>query len=212
MDSNQLIEHTQNLEKRIKAYRSPDPYGDENAKGAKAQVCEFLRVFAGQHSSFFREASQVQGVDSYVVKQLLSILKSFSEYVESGLIDGISPERRAQLDVVSDFLEQANRLLEDKKVHPAAATVLIGATLEEFLRTWVETEGFSMGNRKASLTNYADLLREADLITKQDIKDIISWSGIRNHAAHGEWNEVSNKNRITLMLEGVNLFMRKYGI
>jgi hypothetical protein len=43
------------------------------------------------------------------------------------------------------------------------------------------------------------------------VKDITSWGGLRNHAAHGEWDEVSDKKRVGLMLEGVNLFMRKYG-
>jgi hypothetical protein len=48
------------------------------------------------------------------------------------------------------------------------------------------------------------------LISKQDAKDILSWGGLRNHAAHGEWDQVSDKQRVQLMLEGVNLFMRKY--
>jgi hypothetical protein len=87
---------------------------------------------------------------------------------------------------------------------------LIGATLEEFLRTWVEAEGLPLGNRKLGLETYSQVLRDAGLITKQDGKDITSWAGVRNHAAHGEWDEVSDKTRVALMLEGVNLFMRKY--
>ena len=42
-----------------------------------------------------------------------------------------------------------------------------------------------------------------------DIKDITSWAGIRNHAAHGEWDHVSDRARVRLMLEGINLFMRQ---
>ena len=45
----------------------------------------------------------------------------------------------------------------------------------------------------------------------QDIKDITAWAGLRNDAAHGEWEEVKDRSKISLMLEGVNLFMRKYG-
>ncbi|NJC97401.1 MAG: hypothetical protein C3F07_10120 [Anaerolineales bacterium] len=127
------------------------------------------------------------------------------------MLDGITMERRAQIDVVSDFLSQAERLLSTKNVHPAAPTVIIGASLEEFLRNWIEEVGLSLGNKKLSLDAYATILREAELIAKQDIKDITSWSGLRNHAAHGEWGEVQDKQRINLMLEGVNLFMRKYG-
>ncbi len=48
------------------------------------------------------------------------------------------------------------------------------------------------------------------MLTKQDGKDITAWAGTRNHAAHGEWDDVADKNRVSLMLEGANLFMRKY--
>jgi hypothetical protein len=112
---------------------------------------------------------------------------------------------------VSDFLDQANILLETKGVHPAAPCVLIGASLEEFLRNWIEQENLSLGNSKPSIDSYAKALRENELISKQDFKDITSWTGLRNHAAHGEWDEVSDKKRVSLMLEGINLFMRKYG-
>ncbi len=83
--------------------------------------------------------------------------------------------------------------------------------MEEFLRNWIEEKDLSIGNKKPSLDSYAKTLREEELITKQDVKDITSWAGLRNHAAHGEWDEVKDKSRIALMLEGVNLFMRKYG-
>ena len=102
-------------------------------------------------------------------------------------------------------------MLDSKEVHPAAPAVIIGAALEEFLRNWIEEAGLSLREKRPSLDSYAKVLREEDLITKQDIKDITSWSGLRNHAAHGEWEEVNDRNRISVMLEGVNLFMRKYG-
>ena len=67
-----------------------------------------------------------------------------------------------------------------------------------------------MGDAKPGLEAYTQLLYAERLIKKQDIKDITSWGGIRNHAAHGEWEEVGDRRRVALMLEGVNLFMRKY--
>ena len=68
-----------------------------------------------------------------------------------------------------------------------------------------------LGNRKSGLQNYASVHAEVGLITKQDVKDLTAWAGLRNHAAHGEWTEVQDPSRIKLMLEGVNLFMREYG-
>jgi hypothetical protein len=180
--------------------------------GVHAEISEFLRNYAGVNSSFYtsiQDHGPRRGNDHAAISAN-QILNSFLQYVQAGLHQEVSPERRAQLDVVSDFLDMANSLLETKGVHPAAPAVLIGATLEEFLRTWVEAESLSLGSRKLGLETYSQVLRDANLITKQDGKDITSWAGIRNHAAHGEWNEVSDKNRISLMLEGINLFMRKY--
>ena len=181
--------------------------------GKLAEASEFLRVYAGEKSAFFQDLKDLSRADPdpYIAREVTTILTAFISYVENGLLEGISIERKAQIDVVSDFLGQADTLLNSNEVHPAAPAVIIGAALEEFLRNWIDEGGLSLGGKKPSLDSYAKVLREAELITKQDVKDIISWSGLRNHAAHGEWDEVNDKNRISIMLEGVNLFMRKYG-
>ncbi len=185
--------------------------GADNRYGKYAQAREILRVYGGSRNSFLATLEKVDLDDAFTApSEVVSILTSFIDYLKSGLHEGISPERRAQLDVVSDYLEMATILLETQGVHPAAPAMLIGATLEEFLRTWVEAESIPLGTRKPGIENYSQLLRDADLITKQDAKDITAWAGIRNHAAHGEWHEVEDKNRIMLMVEGVNLFLRQH--
>ena len=137
------------------------------------------------------------------------ILKSYLEYIEKGLLSKIDPKREAQLEVVNDFLNQAQILLKSKKVHPAAPAVIIGAALEEFLRNWIESNELEFSGSE-SINTYCQTLRSNELITKQDLKDITSWAGIRNSAAHGRWEEVSSKEKIEIMLLGVNLFIRKY--
>lgn len=208
MNTNELIQQAKALRRRIQAYARD---GTEGSPGdaAQAQVCEFLRQYAGAKSAFVKQAELAQGYDSYRVNTLTAILDSFVEYLEAGLATGLSPERRAQLDVVSDILGQAQLMLENESYHPAAAAVLVGASLEEFLRNWVESAGLSIGNAKPGIDAYCKVLRTADLISKQDAKDITSWAGVRNHAAHGEWDKVADRGRIRLMLEGVNLFMRQ---
>ena len=182
--------------------------------GMLVEAREFLRVYAGEKSVFFQALKEVRPSTSQYISiagDVADILKAFIRYVENGLLEGVSIERKAQIDVVSDFLGQADTLLNSNEVHPAAPAVIIGAALEEFLRNWIDEGVLSLGGKKPSLDSYAKVLREEELITKQDVKDITSWGGLRNHAAHGEWAEVSDKNRISLMLDGVNLFMRKYG-
>lgn len=207
MDTASLLTHIDRLKLVVQRAGQSWPA----LRGAQAQVTEFLGSYAGQNSSFLKLAQGQTGEAHHISEGLVAVLDNFRSYVESGLRDEISPTRRAQLDVVSDFLEQAHTLLQSKSVHPAAPIVLVGATLEEFLRTWVEASNLSLGQRKPSLDSYAQVLHAEGLITKQDMKDLTAWGGLRNHAAHGQWAEVSDKQRAALMLEGINLFMRKYG-
>lgn len=207
MDNPTLFAHIARLQGAIKGA------GTDYIKlcGIKAQITEFLREFAGAKSSFYEMAGGSAGAADRLSAILYSSLENFKAHVEAGLYGQVTPQRKAQLDVVSDFLEQAHMLLNSKGVHPAAPIVLIGATLEEFLRTWIESKDLSLGNRKPSLDTYAQVLLTEELISKQDMKDITAWGGLRNHAAHGEWEEVSDKQRAAIMLDGVNLFLRKYG-
>lgn len=214
MTIEELVEHAKRLigqlEKIQEANEGPYNPRAPRIEGLQAQVTEFLKNAAGAKSRFAKVAEELEGADGYTAGGLISILEAFIDNLEAGLAAGLSPERKGQLDVVSDLLQQAASLLDDDHIHPAAPAVLIGATLEEFLRTWVEDAGLNLGSRKPGLSNYALVLREADLIQKQDVKDLESWGGLRNHAAHGEWEQVSDRDRVRLMLEGVNLFLRKY--
>lgn len=178
--------------------------------GSFTQASEFLRTFAGERSSFFTRAAQYMGWEGRgAAQEVAPILGAFADFVEAGLSGSLSVSRQAQVDVVSDIMEQAQTLLADGKVHPAAPIVLVGAALEEFLRTWIEDQGLSIGNRKPGIDAYSSALRAAALLSKQDVKDVSSWAGIRNSAAHGEWEAVDNRDRARIMLEGVNLFMRQ---
>lgn len=203
MDSHELIEQATRIRGVAHSGR---------ALSALTQARELTRVHAGEKSAFYKTLLEVQQSwsDGYIARFVEDDMDGFISHVENGLLEGISIERQAQIDVVSDILDQAQRLLASKDVHPAAAAVVIGAALEEFLRNWVEDAGLSVGSRKPGIETLSIVLREGELIAKQDAKDLTAWGGIRNHAAHGEWDEVSDRARVRNMLEGVNLFMRRY--
>lgn len=189
----------------------PATNGESQFLGALSAAREFLRVYAGQESDFYKQVNAFErwGFSSGA-KGTREVLLAFIAYVDAGLHGAVSPKRQAEIDVVSDFLAQASTLLGRDDCHPAAAAVLVGATLEEFLRTWVEDAGIDLNGKKPSISTYAQILRADDKVSKQDVKDIESWGGVRNAAAHGTWDEVNDRKRIALMLEGVNLFIRKH--
>ncbi len=179
---------------------------------AISETIEFLHVYAGEKSSFYKSVAIIdfsKFMNQTIVSNVKGALLGFINYVENDLYDDVSIQRRIQIETVSDFLEQANSLLNTPDIHPGAPAMLIGAALEEFLRNWGEEFNLKITG-KPGIENYAKSLIEAGLINKQDHKDITSWGGLRNEAAHGKWEEVNDKKRISLMFEGVNLFMRKY--
>ena len=180
-----------------------------------SEALEFFRVYVGEQSNFYKqlqEIPKISGTDGHRTYQVEAVLSGYLNYLANDLETGVSIFRRVQIDTVSDILEQAQGILRDNKLHPAAACVIIGAGLEEFLRTWVEQENLMTSSTKKSIDSYAKILKEADLLNKQDHKDIISWAGLRNSASHGHWQEVEDRNKIELMLQGVNLFMRTYSV
>ncbi len=221
MNETELKAHVTRLRKRIqalaKAHRNDRNSvhslvglpGAASAKGLKAEVIEFLKLYAGTTSAFFAQAREAGGMDVILLETLDAILDSFLQHVHAGLQAAESPRRLVQMEVVSDYLEQAQILLGTSGVHPAAPIVIVGATLEEYLRTTVEKEGLSLGNRKPSIQAYVDVLRDAELLSKQDAKDITAWAGLRNDAAHGRWDQVAHPDAARLMLAGVNLFLQR---
>jgi hypothetical protein len=218
MDTQSLIEQAQRIQatidERLGSATTSILEDHAVSQGYVTEAAEFLRVYAGEKSSFFTNLeSCLDGGHNgeYLGKLAIECLAGFVRYLLAGLHEGISPTRQAQIDTVSDYLDQARILLEQKNVHPAAPAVLIGASLEEFLRTWLENTNISLGSKRPSLEAYSQLLKENGLITKQDTKDISSWGGLRNHAAHGEWEDVADRKRVSIMLESVGLFMRRYG-
>lgn len=178
-----------------------------------SEALEFFRVYVGEQSNFYKilqEIPKINNPDSLRRTAVNSVIQGYLNYLKNDLETGVSMMRRVQIDTVSDILEQAQEILSNNKLHPAAACVIIGAGLEEFLRTWVEQENLMITNTKKSIDSYAKILKENNSLNKQDHKDIISWAGLRNSASHGHWQEVEDKNKIELMLHGVNFFMRRY--
>ena len=200
MNVDELINHI----KRIK---------NQKDSGAILEVKELTRIYLGSDNSFFKHFNKIDTnyfMNGEVQREFYSAVEGLIRYLEHGLQGGISLKRQVQIDIVSDFLEQAESLLNLTNVHCAAPTVVIGAALEEFLRNWIENDDLKLVGKKPCIDSYAKILRENEKITKQDSKDITSWAGLRNYAAHGEWEEVSDKNKISIMLQAVNLFIRKY--
>jgi uncharacterized protein YutE (UPF0331/DUF86 family) len=101
---------------------------------------------------------------------------------------------------------QVRRLLEDKDTTPAAPMVLCGAALETAMRAVISARQLELTERP-SLSAYTRLLRKHELSSKQEAKDFEQVAGLRNQAAHGEFDTLTRE-RAGLMEQQTNLLLR----
>lgn len=142
------------------------------------------------------------------VRALADVLRGWAEQVEAGITVPRTVEAQgARAVAATDLMQQVRALNEDTSVHPAAPIVLAGAALEVALRSAVDEVGLVL-NERPSISAYTRGLRADGLLTAQDVKDVGQMGGIRNAAAHGDFEELSRE-RSGLLEQQVNLFLRR---
>jgi len=176
---------------------------------------QFVKNYIGENTEFYKalsEANKNHSTDSENKKAWTAkeVLKSIKDYLALNLVLFTSEKYNIRIDIISDFMNQAVNLANDKKFHPAASAILMGASLEEYLKELAEKQEINLDGIKMTIDPISKKLYEENIINKQDLKDITSWAGIRNDATHGNFDEVNDRKRILNAIEGVNLFMRKY--
>ena len=168
-------------------------------------IVEFLRIHAGEDSLFVAEA-RAAGNFVEAGEHLARVKRMATQWLdlaEAGLAGRPGERLDARIDSANDLLEQVQRLIDDSEVHPAAPIMLAGAGLEQALRGLAEAEGLTV--TKPGIGSYGSALRSASVISAQNFKDITSWAGLRNSAAHGRFEDVSRESARLMML-GINLF------
>jgi hypothetical protein len=174
-----------------------------------AAAVELLARYA-PGSTFHEIAAAHTMYGDLKISYVAGALEQWVRFCEDGLATALPFAAQARVEAASDLMDQAAQLLEDGSIHPAAAAMLIGAALEELLRSMCIAEGATWVG-KPGISSYAEALRSRELISKQDLKDITSWGGQRNQAAHGNF-DVIEKPRVRLMADGVNFFMQQHSL
>jgi len=218
---------------RISVSRSQSP---EDLLAAMMRTTQFLSDYARQGSSFsvsarlaLKEFWKASITDEYAndpecVPQIRlaqtqtdAALRAFIEYVSDGLHLGLTPEREAELGVMTDYLDLAEDFLNKSSSNPLAkgyrvsAAVLVGATLEEFLRTKFFAAGLTLDDpKKGGMEKYAEGLHGLNLLSDLDRKEITRCAEPRNKAAHGEFDDIPSKERLLRILDDVRAFVRDH--
>lgn len=179
-----------------------------------ASALGFLSLYAGSESEWFKRAhiaweSKADNTSLATGAYALSeILVLWAADVGRGLtpLPGIAGSNLRAL-ASTDLMEQVRALVNAKGVHPVAPIVLAGAALETALRGAVEEAELTVVG-SGSITAYGKALRTADLITKQEMKDVEQMAGLRNAAAHGDFEGIIQAHA-SLMEQQVNLFLSR---
>lgn len=175
---------------------------------------DFLQRFAGSDSQWSRRAQQVfdghgdrESMESGA-RAIADILREWAHQVVGGTyVPRLVEAQGARVIASTDLMDQVRVLVDDKSIHPAAPIVLAGAALEVALRSATEELGLELTERP-SITAYARLLRSEAVLSAQDVKDVEQMAGVRNTAAHGEFDALSRE-RSGLLEQQVNLFLRR---
>ncbi|SDU38215.1 hypothetical protein [Jiangella alkaliphila] len=195
-------------------WKATDAQSLPTIQGRAVAALEFLRRYAGSESEWVRRAQSVydshgdrQSIESGA-RALGPLLREWAAQVAAGVIDVLGARVWAETGLAStDLMEQVRRLNADRGSHPAAAIILCGAAVEIKLRGLVESQGLQMSERP-SMGAYYRLLRKADLLTAQDVKDLEQLAGLRNSAAHGQFEALSLE-RAGLAEQQANIMLRR---
>lgn len=214
--------HIQNLTKDMQWFSNPPYRGyweatDAQAKGrisARATAAlDFLERFTGPDSPWSQGAHRLYNNrgDNHTMESgaraIGDVIEEWIRLVRSGQLKPRLVGFNARDASSTDLLEQVRTLNADGRVAPAAPIVLAGATLEIALRSAIEELDLTFEGRP-SISVYARTLRQAEVLNRQDMKDVEQMAGLRNDAAHGD-HELLSRERSGLMEQQVNLFLNR---
>ena len=193
-------------------WKAADPQATGRIRARATAALDFLERFAGANSRWAQDAHEVfnnhgekQSMESGA-RAVADVIKEWIRSVHSGqtrprLVEAFSVRAASS----TDLLEQVRALNSDESVVPAAPIVLAGAALEIALRAAIEELDLTVAGR-LSIDAYAQALRRADVLNKQDIKEVTQMAGLRNDAAHGE-HDLLSRERAGMMEQQVNHFL-----
>jgi len=145
----------------------------------------------------------------------IALLKGIKADMEGGFLGDVSMQIEAE--IAADYVGQAEQLLSEGqpgKYDHVPAAVLTGAVLEKALRTLCDKQTPPVPTMKPNgqpimLNGLIEALKKAGVYNEMKAKQLRSWAAIRNHAAHGEFDDF-NRSDVEQMIKGINAFLADY--
>lgn len=161
------------------------------------------------------EPMKVDYIYRGVLQRCLSYLKAIKSDFESGFLGDLTLAIEAE--IAANYMGQAEQLLAEGqpgKYDHVPAAVLSGAVLEKALRTFCNEQNppvptVDNKGKPLTLNPLIDELKKVGFFNETMAKQLRAWAGIRNDAAHGDFEKFSRTN-VELMIQGINNFLATY--
>lgn len=140
-------------------------------------------------------------------RPLMGVLSALRQEFELGYLQSL--EELVHGETFASFLDMAAHLHRNGYKDPAA--VIVGSTLEQHLKELCGKNGIDLevsGKPKKADTLNAELTKEG-VLSKLDQKNVTSWLGLRNDAAHGNYGNYTGQ-QVQLLIDSVRDFITRH--
>jgi hypothetical protein len=190
---------------------------DENQRKHKltrncVSLLENIITPSSRHNKFIDEMNQGISSEPSVFKWVIGNLQAIKDDFDNGFLEDVA--KQIEAEVVSDLMSQAEGLLNEGqpgKYDHVPAAVLVGAILEKSMRILCIRQTppiptLDQDGKHKKLNVIIDDLKKSGLYLETKAKQLRAWAGIRNDAAHGEFDNF-NKADVENMIKGINNFL-----
>ncbi|MDD5114870.1 MAG: hypothetical protein PHC94_12705 [Methylobacter sp.] len=158
-----------------------------SAANAIQQVSPVASFFRVELDRLMTNEQLKHGIPLSVTEKVLGLLQSVQLEAQAGLLTKL--EDQVIATAFDDFLDHASQYHKSGKVKEAA--VLASAVLEDTVKRVATKNGISPSG--LSLEPLIDELAKGGIVTQVKAKRLKSYSAIRNHALHAEWDKLDLK-------------------
>lgn len=171
-----------------------------------------IALLGASHTYTVNFAQSCSDSDPLDTAQGLGIRRALRADIEGGHL--VTLRELIHAEVFSDFLEMAEYLMSEGHGYKDAAAVLAGGALEAHLRKLCERHNIptEVQTRNGMKPTKADTmngdLTNANVYNKIQQKIVTGWLGIRNSAAHANYEEYDREHVASLII-GVRDFIAR---
>ena len=204
-----LIQEYDAARKQSQHDDASDVISNVRVKQMQTRCLAAIERAAGRNSVYYEQARAIlEGRDHSWghLAGLVGVAASLLHNIRAGYLKTL--EELIHGELFGDFLEMAQYLLDSG--YKDAAAVIAGITLEAHLKQLSKKSGIPVEvagkSKKADKINSELATQRA--YSKLDQKNVTAWLGVRNSAAHGDF-EAYGKEQVNLLISGVRDFITR---